>query len=549
MKPFRLLPTIALAALAGCISTNPGWAASGDGDATRSATFDAVTVRGAFSAPEVTSINSKLLTLTQSLSLAKGVAFTSTNAQNYCTRLGITSPDAIANVHFWFNSLRDASLTTNLVDFAFFDADSQPADYLLSWSNTVGVLGSPNRLPGGIEINPTLTETNSGLYVTNIAATPNGRTLIAWFHPAYSDWGETNNVAILGLSKDGLQTFSDGAQLASEVSWSYSLISLHDGGHVQKISAPINTMGETNLFCVAMGTTSNATRAAFLSPTHRWYASQSTDGVATGSPSVARLGTDLWRTNLPSPHAVYRGFALFNKMLSSNEVFEVDAALRRIGLIVDGDSKTAGTGSWPTWYMQSAPNWGLVQLLTNSGVSGIALSGAGDTMQGHWAGNARLVPNATFPKVIYAVRGGLHDINDNSAADRVSYLINGASNLLSNIRTAGMMGAIFTLEPTYVSTNNGTAIAQFNSWVRTNGLSTWLIDSEAYYTNLYGPSCWTNTTIFSDGIHETALGYRLLGTNLVASAIPVRLTAPPDKPAFWFTMTNAAGRVYRIPAF
>jgi hypothetical protein len=90
-----------------------------------------------------------------------------------------------------------------------------------------------------------------------------------------------------------------------------------------------------------------------------------------------------------------------------------------------------------------------------------------------------------------------------------------------------MKTAIFTLEPTFVNTSNSAPVAQFNAWVRTNGLSTWVVDADAYYESQWGAFCWTNSLIFGDGIHETAAGYRLLGSNCVASAISEPLIQVP----------------------
>jgi hypothetical protein len=70
-------------------------------------------------------------------------------------------------------------------------------------------------------------------------------------------------------------------------------------------------------------------------------------------------------------------------------------------------------------------------------------------------------------------------------------------------------------------------VAQFNAWVRTNGLSTWVVDADAYFESQWGAFCWTNSLIFADGIHETVAVYRLLGSNCVAAAISEPLIQVP----------------------
>jgi hypothetical protein len=287
-------------------------------------------------------------------------------------------------------------------------------------------------------------------------------------------------------------------------------------------------LDNTNLACIAMASSSTGTMGAWFTPSARSYSTQSAQGVGSGSPAVANFGADIWGRANPSACGVYGAFAIFNKVLSSNEVAIVDSALPRAGAIFEGDSKTVGTTNWPTFFLQSTQHCGLVQMFTNSAVSGTWLGGGGNTMEGRWAGDSRFVPSGTYPAVIYCVRGGLHDINDTSDPNRVQLLINNASNLIIAARSAGMKAAIFTLEPTFVNTSNAAPVAQFNAWVRTNGLSTWVVDADAYYESQWGAFCWTNSLIFGDGIHETAAGYRLLGSNCVASAISEPLFQVPS---------------------
>ena len=452
----------------------------------------------------------------------------STNASLYIQRLGIVATDARAAVHYFFDTLEGAGLASNLLDVAFLDARSQPGAGLLSWSNSIATVGPIARLPAGLMVNGDGLQTNSCFFVTNLPATPDSRTVVFWYH-AFYDGNIAGNLEspIVGLACAG-SGWVDGCSMYCEAVTDFKVISVRDGGNVGRTDTLGPRINNVNLACIAMASSSTGTMGAWFTPSARIYSTQTAQGVGPGSPAIAIFGADIWGRTNPSACGVYRAFAIFNKVLSSNEVAMVDAALPRTGVIFEGDSKTAGNASWPTFFLQSTQHCGLVQMLTNSAVAGTWLGGAGDTMEGRWPGDSAFVPSGMYPAMIYCLRGGLHDINDTTNPNKVPTLINNASNLIVAARSAGMKTAIFTLEPTYIDTSNAVPVAQFNAWVRTNGLSTWVVDADAYYESQWGAFCWTNSLIFGDGIHETAVGYRLLGSNCVASAISEPLFQAPS---------------------
>jgi hypothetical protein len=506
-----------------------------------------------------TVVNNVMISSGGGSSVVAGYTYGSTNADYYISRLGITSPDARGAVHNWFATLQRMGIESNLVDFAFFDAASRNGTNLLSLSNTVYMSGANNLLPGGIENNPGAASTNNFIYVTNLPATPNGRTLVTWLAPAFDQGINSDGLGYPGIasmiaqmSVDGGSGYSvNGAGIWYNGSiWSPCLRTVTNGWW-----ASANTIGGpglynggsvlTNMGCWAMAVDSTTSRIFYTSPTSgSYYNAANTDGPWVTSPTVLRLGGESWNPAHIGWWGVYRGFALFNKMLSSNEMYAVDTAVQKIGLIAEGDSKSCEPKSWPTFLMQSSNYWGLMQMLTNSSVSGTAVTGAGNTMINRWPADSTLRPSSTFPTVIYAIRGGLHDIADVPGNIRLSDLENGMSNILVGARSAGIKTAVFTVEPTYLNTNAPLAAAftTFNTWLRSNpSYYDWLIDADNYYRNIWGSNCWQNASVFGDGVHETSLSYRTLGSNLVANAIGQKLFRDPAPAYSWEIAAAVSG--------
>ncbi|HRT10578.1 MAG TPA: hypothetical protein P5233_19525, partial [Candidatus Paceibacterota bacterium] len=262
-------------------------------------------------------------------------------ADDYCARVAVTSPSGRQQVRDFARGLESAGLLTNLVDFAFFSADlNTPSGPPMSLNNTGVVIGTIHRLRGGFEF-PNQTN-NNGLYFTNLPPTPAGRTVLVWGAPAYyPNVSNHVNNCIFELTGSG------GPMPTPNPVCSYLYLNglpprpYWYNGTPQYIGSPHPVNSYNSVFVAALGSDPTHSEGLFKSDYPRVLSHHAIPYPVTLSPTVLRFA---WRNSLANTNCgwrgLIRGFAYFDRALTSNEVCRVDALVPRVGLVIDGDSKT-----------------------------------------------------------------------------------------------------------------------------------------------------------------------------------------------------------------
>ena len=458
-------------------------------------------------------------------------------ARDYCARVAVTSPAGRQQVYDFVRGLETAGLLTNLADFAFFSADlNTPSGPPMSLNNTGVVLGTLHRLRGGLEF-PNKTN-NNGLYFTNLPPTPAGRTVIVWGAPAYYP-NVSNNVnnCIFELTGPGAQGETLNP-ICSYHAWWTPRPYFFNGTQSQIGTGHINAY---NSFFVASLASGPAGGEGFYRTDYPRAATHFVSAYpVTASPTVLRFA---WRNSLANTNCgwlgVIRGFAYFDRALTSNEVCQVDALVPRVGLVIDGDSKTV-SNPWTWFWCETPETWGLYSILTNSAVGGTLVSarnvGTNTTSMEHrWPANSLFRTNAQYPRILYTVRGGHNDFlgPDKAQANYITNAFQAITNLWALGRSNGFTTVGWTLDRTGTTwtANNSNLLMLLNGWIRQHrDLCDHLVDAEQWFVDQFGETPYTNQTIYYyneyNTVHETMLGGELLGRAVATFASP-GLPEPP----------------------
>lgn len=458
-----------------------------------------------------------------------GVIFEDIRAEPFCQRVGATSLVARQQIHDWFYGLKQLGIDTNLVDFAFFDAAHNSGSSILTWSNAVVTVGNINRLPGGLQLPNAIQASNTNwFYITNLPTTTT-QTVVAWVS---ADISPVINSAVMELAVAGWNT---------SVPW-LRWVTPDGGGMAATAYDGATGYTGNNRFspgfqisCVTLSLSGSEFQSVSLNDIMGTSYPNVTNTVVSTmkfTPVVLRFGTSAQSiaagTNCWS--GLIRGFALFNKALTPQQIAAVNALVPRIGVIIEGDSKSVVNNSYyPTWV--TSPNaWGLLSVRTNSAVSGTCVShlnGPGTSMEDRWATCASFTNCQQFPINIYSLRGGQNDVG--GGASNTTNAWNGLTNLWTLARSNGFLVQSFTGDHTSSlwtgSVSN--SLIWLNAQIRGNsGMYDYLADVENYYTAMYGPLAYTNLAIYQDGVHENTTGMAQLGSNAVSAACSVKLFTP-----------------------
>lgn len=446
-------------------------------------------------------------------------------AESYSAKTGVFSTAAKLALFQFADGLQDLGLLTNLADFAFFCEGMQPANgEPVSWRNTGTVLGSINRLRGGFEL-PNFLTTNSFLF-TNLPPTPDGRTLVLWGAGNMNPCGvsQDTGVAIVELTSDGAwpqrieqMFFSNGG---------YSGLNLN--GSFQRIGPSWYPYSgyENSFFC--LGLSSSAAGYEFCLKRDKDTAEFSWSGSdnTSASPTVIRFGFRSQGQPQSAWNGIYRGFAYFKTTLTRDQIMAINALVPRVGLILEGDSKTDSYSPsiyW-RWWMNSKDAWGLYALRTNSAVAGTRVAAAnsplGDSMEDRFAADSLLTTNSQYPLVLYSLRGGVNDFVATNQATRVRIdnAFTAITNLWAKASARGFRVVGWTVDRTGVSWSGGTPgnsnlLVSLNSRLRENrSMCDFFVDNELWYVSNYGETPFANYSLYIDGIHDWPAG-PLIGTN------------------------------------
>lgn len=458
-------------------------------------------------------------------------------ARDYCARVGVTSPSGRQQVYDFVRGLDSAGLLTNLLDFAFFSADLNLASGPpLSLNNTGVVIGTMHRLRGGFDF-PNKTN-NNGLYFTNLPPTPGGRTVIVWGAPAYHP-NISNNVnnCIFELTGPGAQGETLNP-ICSFYAWWTPRPYFFNGTQSQLGAGHINAYN--SFFVASLASGPGGCEGLYKSDYPRAATPFTGTNPVAASPSVLRFA---WRNALANTNCgwlgLIRGFAYFDRMLTTNEVCQVDLLVPRVGLVIDGDSKTV-SNPWTWFWCETPETWGLYSILTNSAVGGTLVSARNvgtniTSMEHRWPANSLFRTNAQFPRVIYTVRGGHNDFLGPDLA-QASYITN-AFKAITNLwllgRSNGFTAVGWTIDRTGTTwtANNSNLLMLLNGWIREHReVCDYLVDAEQWFVSEFGETPYTNQAIYYyhayNPVHETPLGGELLGRAVAAFASP-GLPEPP----------------------
>jgi len=463
-------------------------------------------------------------------------------AEAYCNKAGVVSANARADIHNFIYGVSQQTSLSNLVDFAFFGAGMNvTTGSLQSWQST-GVLWSnnaqiynPTIYPGGVYLQTKSPGLTNYLYFTNLPPTPNGRTLVWWaagsmYASGYS--GDDHCASALLCSAGGYpQSVIQAAMFNGGSLQGFCYNGSQDLGSTENLYGQ-SASGDNSLFCGALisGPSSNSicwVKRDYFDGTHPLQnarvAANPTYNL-TGWPTVAIFGYNNATPTLEGWPCILRGFAYFSTVLTTNQCLAIDAYVRRVGLLIDGDSKsTFAQVPWPYWWVQSTNNWGLVSLITNAAVSGTA---SADAVTRWNNGLYAIRTNSTFPRIIYSLRIGHNDwIGAGSATfTGVSNCLYNVSNLWTWARANGDEVMAWTIDKTTVTWSGGAGansnlLMWYNGNVRAMApFYDYVADAENFYMFLWG---WGTDKPFLNGnwyngdqIHDIPAA-PMLGTNLL----------------------------------
>lgn len=484
------------------------------------------------------------------LTTTNGYTFTNATAQYYCARVNDTNIASMAAMDQFFGGIASLGLAGNLMDAAFFDRAANNGPSLLTLSNSVVTVGpGVLRMNGGMWLSNHIAATCTNMaYVTNVAGADN-HTLIVWFSQSITGPSPTaGGIEIYSLGDTSLGLY---ASLGGDLGGSWPRWydgSMHSGAR------DLGVFNDNRLRCAAQtgGTSMDFWLFADnqnLSPLHDGVAGSY--NTAWGKPTVLRFGT-VWTSTTNCANVIYRGFAYFNTIISSNVNYSIDGFVPRIGLVIEGDSKSIAAPnaaeSYGQMFQESPSLWGLVSEITNSGVGGSTLRG---TFQARFAIDAANVkqPRAKYPIILNLLRGGQNDCD--SYGDATNALI-ASTNIIVWSHTNKWLVAQMDCDRTASwGLGNSNFFDAFNSVLLSPGYpADYVIDIRGFLTNGWGPTAYTNTYIYGDvslpagGVHEAIGGAGEEGTNalpLVLNNTTLPLFPQSIYPLLYNTITNDGG--------
>jgi hypothetical protein len=453
-----------------------------------------------------------------------------TISDDYCARAGVVSAQGRASILKFAEGLTELGFLTNLVDFAFLaEGQNALAGDPVALHSIGKTVGNVKRLRGGFEL-PNYTDESSTnwLYFTNLPPTPDARTILVWgsqdiygSRHAGGFGGHLFQITSAGggpgtyMPAGGLYQSGGGLQLFTF------------NGVVQDVS-PVHLLYTSNdnaFFCasVSLSRTGNVARVR----TSRFVNIAETTTAMPPSPALLRFGTTYFQTgNYGSNcwNGLIRGWAYFDRALSPAEIDAVDALVPRIGVIVNGDSKSIYQNGYAPFWVQAPQNWGLMSILTNSSLPNSIshLNSPGSSFEDRFAIDiANFHTNDTYPVILYSVRGGIHDCDDFGTTASYTNGWRAVTNLWAAIRTNGMKAVAFTIDPVrQFTTANSNNVTWWNAGVRNSpALYDYLVDVDQAYRTAFGDFYTNNIMLYADQVHETAWGMAYCGTGVVAAAV------------------------------
>jgi hypothetical protein len=470
------------------------------------------------------------------------VAAPNTIADDYCRRCGLTVPAAEQSISNFVQGVSAAGALSNLLDFAFFGlGQNTVSGNPLSWHSSGTIIGSVVRLPGGFALPNYRIGDKNWFYFTNLPPSlNNAHTVLVWGAGNLNPGPVTGDdgIGIYEVSNDGpfLQSFL--ARWFGNGEYEYNH---YTPGHNRFSEKSYGAGGwDNSLFCA--WTTGDSTGFhvgvnvdyPYL---HAGFNDYSEDDNSAGQITVLRFGAMSGGAST-GWNGLIRGFAYFDTQLSTNTILQINACVPRIGVIVEGDSKSVPPQVWWQWWINNPDGWGLYSVRTNSAQNGTMVSRtnsqayyrvSGLSMEDRFDADAAAFPtNALFPVTLYALRGGHNDLNATNAPGIVPNALTAITNLWFRARTNGWYPVGWTVDRTGITwTNTGVfvsgasnALMELNGGLRTNSPACdYLVDSEMFYVSKYGETPYTNLAVYSDSIHDYG-GSGPLGTNELLCATP-----------------------------